>query len=316
MRRELTFLQNGVYGSMFKRLKIYRNNKMVKRYPENLDNPTKKLIYDTSLLSWLAYSQPEELDKAWRDKSYVDRFAVLDRVIELPLYITCPDCDAQCYLIKYNPPNGVSGLNDKPTLAICARGSTSLMDWMCDGDIKQTQFRDSTDTHLPGVYVHSGFYKQFIGLFSIFDEQIKKHLIDGGNLLCLGHSLGSASSAIAALNYGNQFPSQVWYVGFGTPRVGNKLFADAFDKCVQLKIRMKNNRDPVNSIIPPIHYHHVGEEYHLGPPDPLPDIPILMDVGDHYIQNYVKHILDPEIAIPTAKKSTHVWYQNILSKWK
>lgn len=284
------------------------------QYPSTLTDPAKKLIYDASLLSWLAYSSPDDLLKNWSDKSYVDQYEVLKRVSEIPLYITCPSCDAQCYLVKYHPPEGLFN-NDKPTLAICARGSTSLMDWMCDGDVVQRKFKDASDNYLDGVYVHSGFYEQFIGLFSIFDKQVKKHLDDGGNLLCSAHSLGSSVCALAALNYGSIYPSQVFYVGFGTPRVGNKAFADKFNKCVGLKLRIKNNRDPVSCTPPPINFHHVGEEYHLGPPDPLPDIPILLDVGDHYIQNYVKHLLDPDTAYPTAKKSTHVWYQDIISRW-
>ena len=52
-------------------------------------------------------------------------------------------------------------------LAICARGTTSLMDWMCDAEVDQVTFRDCNQKAVGKV--HAGFYRQFIGLFSLFD---------------------------------------------------------------------------------------------------------------------------------------------------
>ena len=64
------------------------------------------------------------------------------------------------------------------------------------------------------------------------DPLYKGHLAGGGVLMCTGHSLGSGVAAMAALYYGAQYPKQVAYIGFGTPRVGNGAFAKMFDSVV------------------------------------------------------------------------------------
>ena len=125
---------------------------------------------------------------------------------------------------------------------------------------------------------------------------MKQHLKDGGNLLCVGHSLGSSVATIAAVNYASGFPGQVWFAGYGTPRVCDATLADLFNKTVQTRIRVKNASDPVNSIVPPIDYTHVGSEFHLGPVDNYPEVPVLLDVPDHDIAKYVQNLENPEQA--------------------
>ncbi len=301
---------------------IASNNKDMIQYPAEFSPEVKHLLTDTVLLSWLAYSKPEDVSREF-EKSRIagsklsDAFEVLKWVESPPSFYTCPGSDAQCYLIDYFPPDmpSIPGFStDKPMLAICARGTTSFEDWLCDGQIRLVQFRDSTNQPVDKVEVHRGFYRQFISLFSQFDPFVKSHLKAGGNLLCTGHSLGSSSSAIAALNYGRQYPTQVFYVGCGTPRVGNQAFADEFDRCVQLRYRLKHARDPVVSIVPPIDYRHVGQEIHLGATDPLPDIPILTDVKDHAVSGYAQAMKAPQ-SLPQVPTETQYWYEKLLKRF-
>lgn len=287
------------------------------QYPGTFDDPTKRFLKDSLLLAWLAYSDPSSVNKAFIESrqsgaDLKDANEVLRYVDETPLFVTCPKCDAQCYLVKYRPPE-ILDISAKPVLAICARGTTSLMDWICDAEVRQVPFRDSTDKVVKNVEVHRGFYSQFIALYSKIDRQVKSHLKSGGNLLCVGHSLGSSLSCIAALNYGRQYPSQVYYSGCGTPRVGNQAFADEFNKCVQIKYRIKNERDPVVSIVPPLDYVHVGQEIHLGAADPIPQVPIMTDIADHYVSNYLK-TMSTMSTTPVTK--TQSWYQKLLSDFK
>lgn len=266
------------------------------QWPGKLTAAQKQLVLDGARLSWLAYSEPAQVAE-WYTKSKAGDLVVdtnnptaadvMSKVLTPPQFVTCLECDAQCYLIEYKPPI-TDGIDTKPVLAICVRGTSSMMDAVCDIRVNQTQMRDASDKTIPDVKIHAGFYIQFIALFSKFDKIVKRHLDDGGNLLCVGHSLASAIAAIAALNYSNTHPSQVFYAGFGTPRVGNQAFKNRFDTTVKLKWRVKNGRDPVNSCLPPLGYVHVGNELHLGPSDPYPDIPVLFDLADHDIASYVK----------------------------
>lgn len=43
----------------------------------------------------------------------------------------------------------------------------------------------------------------------------------------------------------------------------------------------------MNSVPPPLNYKHAGAEVHLGKSDSYPEIPVLLDVGDHDIRKYV-----------------------------
>lgn len=305
------------------------------QYPDGVTPTMRQLLLDCAMLSDLAYNQPSYVEQRWaeahknqpaqtvtRTSKTVPRTSktgpevVLAKVPRMPKFVDCPQCDAQCYLVHYEAPS-VENLNSKPVLAIVSRGTSSVMDFVCDGDIAQVQFRDASNKPLAGVKVHCGFYDQFIGLFSLFDVEVKQHLKDGGHLLCIGHSLGSADSTIAALNYASSYPGQVYFVGYGCPRVGNKAFADAFNKCVKLRLRVKNCCDPIAAILPPVcGYTHVGSELHLGSPDPLPQIPNMFSLGDHGIFNYQKNLAEPAVATTTLPQVTKSWYLTVVDAFK
>lgn len=278
----------------------------------------RKLLIDGARLSWMSYSSPETVRKNWSTR-HVDSgvaqgpFEVLRRVKECPQFIECKPCDAQCYLAAYEPPE-VENIQQKPVLAVCARGTTSIMDWLCDAEANQVPFKDCNQRVIGKV--HAGFYRQFVGLYSIFDRQIKQHLQEGGHLLCVGHSLGGACSTIAAVNYASGYPGQVWHASYGSPRVLDKTTADVYNSIVRARIRVKNCSDPVPAVPPPLNYTHVGVSLHLGPEDDFPEIPILLDIGDHDIAKYVAHLQQPEASQETKTPATRSWMQKVLGfKW-
>lgn len=292
------------------------------QWPAKLSNSEQELVLDCCKLSWLAYSEPNTVSKLWlakEDGSLTVDLAkpvasdALVRVSKMPQFVTCPSCDAQCYLIDYQ-----RGESEKPLLIIAVRGTTSMLDWICNASIHQVQFRDATDKPVQGVEVHAGFYRQFIALLSICDKQIKSHLKAGGDIMCTGHSLGGAASTIAAVNYGHTYPAQVWHASFGSPRVGNATFAATYKMCVKLQARLKHARDPVCAVVPPIDYSHVGPEIHLGEADPCGNIPILIDTPDHDISKYAKAIQTPatdKAAVPAAS-TVGSWLLKTLSAFR
>ena len=269
----------------------------------SLSDSGKSLLLDCARLSWMAYSDQATVDARRAAAPNADYFQVLDRVTSVQ-FVECKACDAQCYLVHYKPPPA-AGLGTEPVLAICARGTTSLMDWMCDAEVEQTVFKDCNQQAIGRV--HAGFNRQFVGLFKVFDDQIMKHMRAGGKLLCTGHSLGAAIATIAALNYASAFPAQVWFADFGGPRAGDAVFARAFDRAVQLRLRVKNAADPVVSVVPPVGYVHVGAEVHLGPTDPYPDVPVLLDVGDHDIAKYTRAVAAPDACKESKPAATRNW---------
>lgn len=258
---------------------------MYSQYPATCDVATQQLLADGAKLSQMAYSDPAN----------VAQFEVLKRVEGTPEFLTCPDCDAQCYLARYRPPPG-SGLPQ--VLAICARGTSSVVDWTCDAEVQQVPFSQANKAWR----VHAGFHRQFQGLRRLFDGKVKEHLQGGGTLLCVGHSLGSSVAAIAAVSYALSYPQKVWFAGYGTPRVFNPALAAAFDGCVHGRWRVKNGSDPVNSVLPPIDYVHAGQEVHLGPSDPCPDIPVLFHISDHDIAEYIARLLQQPVNKPTVHR--------------
>lgn len=81
---------------------------------------------------------------------------------------------------------------------------------------------------------------------------------------------------------------------------------------------MKNYSDPVVAIVPPIDYCYVGYEVHLGPTDNYPEVPVLLDVGDHSTINYVRNLETPETAIQIVPAATKSWLQRTMDMfvWK
>ena len=290
------------------------------QYPGTLDKATIDLVKDGALLSWLAYSDPDTVDRQWRlkleDPSELSgAFEVLNRVTERPRYITVSSCDAQCYVVKYNPPP-VDDIQSKPLLTVAARGTTSCQDWACDFDAVQTAFRDCNDQTLKDVKVHAGFYLQFIALFSQIDEEIKSHLGSGGNVFVTGHSLGGAVSTLFAANFASGYPHQIWHSSYGSPRTGNQMFADIYNSVVSCRARVKNASDPVPSSVPPINYSHVGYEVHLGFPDLHNDIPILLSVCDHDIARYATILNSPDQSLTMVTPKHRYWMLDVLDRFR
>ena len=123
-------------------------------------------------------------------------------------------------------------------------------------------------------------------------DVVYESFMGGPPLVFCGHSMGAALSSIGALVYSLRFDSKgVSWSGFGCPRAGNKVWASLFNSRIVNGTRCKQGRDPVDSIIPPIIYRHVGNTYvHIGRSDPFEDISLMIDIADHDIVRYVANL--------------------------
>jgi len=279
-------------------------------YPGTLDTAAKDLVRDTAVLAHLAYhNSPDLILETLRSEPKYKKLFL--KIAGSPEFVECADCDAQAFIFNYKRSN-----DEKPTMIVDVRGTTSLMDWLCNVSTYQSTFVDINCSALSNVKVHAGFYRQFKGLFSIFGGKIKEHLDTGGILICVGHSLGAAVACVAALYFGMGYKNQVGYVGFGGPRCGNDEFASTFDEHVSFYYRCKNASDPVPACIPPLAYSHVGYELHLGPEDFIPDVPVLIDVLDHSMARYLQALEKPEEAVSATPEPTSNWVLRTLSKFK
>lgn len=86
-------------------------------------------------------------------------------------------------------------------------------------------------------------------------------------LVVIGHSLGGAFATLASLDMLLfNFAPSVRTVTFGSPRVGNTVYADLFNDYVTNHLRVTHNHEIVPSTPPELFgYHHVAREVFVAP---------------------------------------------------
>ena len=83
---------------------------------------------------------------------------------------------------------------------------------------------------------------------------------DDTTLCFTGHSLGGALATLAAIDFSMNTYSEraITMYNFGSPRVGNRAFADLYDQRVPDSFRVVCKGDPVTMVPPMAFYTHVG----------------------------------------------------------
>lgn len=125
-------------------------------------------------------------------------------------------------------------------------GSYELKDWGHDANFSRTSYKDMG-------HVHRGFasaYEEIIGTLDCVDKDKP--------LILTGHSLGGATATIAALDLKRRGYNVHSMYTFGSPKVGNAAFKEAYDKEGIPTFRFVNSFDVV-SRMPKMGYKHVGE---------------------------------------------------------
>ncbi|KAF8628987.1 hypothetical protein AX15_003610 [Amanita polypyramis BW_CC] len=147
--------------------------------------------------------------------------------------------------------------------------SASLVDFLLDAQLILAPFVVPVilpASPNPKIRVHTGF---LISWCSIAPEVIElliaqAHSHPHYDLVTVGHSLGGALATLAAVSLKLKFPDhKVRTYSYGSPRVGNKEFADFINTNFgKDAFRVVHTSDGVPTIIPKsLGYHHHGIEY-------------------------------------------------------
>ena len=145
------------------------------------------------------------------------------------------------------------------TIYIVWRGISSLNDFLRDSNLRKVKFRKE------GELVHVGFLNAFNSIKDYLDKVIENSFKKIGgidkikNIVICGHSLGGALSTLTAYHFCEKYPDlkdKVQKISIGSPRVGNSIFSENYNKLVPFTLRIVNDNDLV-ARIPKIGYKHV-----------------------------------------------------------
>jgi hypothetical protein len=135
-------------------------------------------------------------------------------------------------------------VQDESNNYLVFRGTSGWRDWLTGEEVKQTY-------HAFGK-VHEGGYEFYQQLRpSLHTADINPYL----KFVILGHSLGSWPATFAAVDLAHLNPTVCVY---GSPRVGDKLFADNVNKMVPRYTRYLNSEDIAPTLPLPGDYCHIG----------------------------------------------------------
>ncbi len=153
---------------------------------------------------------------------------------------------------------------------IALRGTQSIYEWVMDAAFIQVPvplvwFKDGK---LELAKAHFGFLLLYAFLVGQITGAALK-FSDCKTCLVTGHSLGAALATLAALTLGTvTFPlggtdGKLQMYNFAGPRVGDPVFADAYNYFVPFSYRVTNLADVVPIVPPPLifgyQYQHIGK---------------------------------------------------------
>ena len=154
---------------------------------------------------------------------------------------------------------GITISETNKRITVVFRGSESKSDWYYDLMILKTNILEDVYRNCS---VHSGFYRQLheTDVYEQILEILKplKEKYPDYAIYITGHSLGAALSTLFGFELAHEIDSDIIVVSFASPRVGNHVFRNVFDKKSNLThYRVSNDRDIVTAG-PMINFQHVG----------------------------------------------------------
>ena len=181
------------------------------------------------------------------------------------------------------------------------RGTESPLDWLTDANVDRVGYR--------GFQVHEGFLRAYRSAYA----SIVSKLDVNRSLIITGHSLGGALATLAAYDLlMSGFLVNAVYT-FGSPRVGCKRFAAAFNlEFRNRSYRIIHSADIVCRLPTPWRYRHVDASVFYdhdkpGVMDVLPWYYGLIETAQHLIHfraghNIKDHFIDGYISALTFKE--------------
>jgi hypothetical protein len=205
--------------------------------------------YNLALLANLAYEEKDNVKNYFEVlETHSDRAFKSGRIIASSFLVDkdSSDCfrildkDKDIFDQKETDTQGFLALNDKQII-ISIRGTTNFSDWGNNLNAKHVPYSFG-----PG-HVHKGYYDAFLSIKDVLDNYIKNNL-SNRDVIVTGHSLGGAVATLIAayLNAEKKINKLMLYT-FGSPRVGDRVFADHFSKAFPC-FRIVNNNDIVTMV--------------------------------------------------------------------
>jgi hypothetical protein len=179
------------------------------------------------LLMTLSFAYDQNISKHCVD------LAQASYAVSSPNKWTCSTCDPSIKLDYVVEDRGVLALqgydNYIQSIFVSFRGSVNIYNWIDDIQIsKISPYNDST------ISVGKGFYKayNYIKPELINNLPILSNKYNTNKILIVGHSLGGAMCTLMTYDIITLFPqySMSYSITFGSPRVGNSIFAESFNK--------------------------------------------------------------------------------------
>lgn len=141
--------------------------------------------------------------------------------------------------------------NCKYGTVVAIKGTADLKDAETDANVSKSIF-------LGRYRVHSGFFNEHQHVFG--------QVMEGADLslpiLFTGHSLGAAIATLLAMSAKTEYSADVEVINFGSPRVGDKAFAKAYNKIIPKTVRVVHDKDVVPRV-PKLFYHHVDRLHRI-----------------------------------------------------
>ena len=161
---------------------------------------------------------------------------------------------------KKSDTQGFVAIKDK-SIYVVWRGSESKKDFQNDASIDKVPFINE------GEKVHIGFkycWESVVGdTYNAIDTALENLQGEAIDIIVSGHSLGGAVATLYAYSIKNHYPHyNVKSLTIGSPRVGNKVFKENYDKSGIDTLRIVHNNDLVTHT-PYIRFYHVNYQVRL-----------------------------------------------------
>jgi triacylglycerol lipase len=142
------------------------------------------------------------------------------------------------------------------------------------------------DNYESPIRVHSGFINSYKSIRLYLHKKFKNSGKE--KVFISGHSLGGALTTCCAIDFQYNFTSKIEAVAFGCPRIGNKAFADSFNKRVPQFLRVAQGQD-IATKLPPFwfFFKHVDNLIEIGKKRWWL---FFGSIKDHYHEKYKKAI--------------------------
>lgn len=212
------------------------------------------------MLGAVLYSKSESSSSLWVDQlSYCKAGEIVS--------FQCEDCSSDRSLIGvYDPVSTASSQvvvtidRDEDEILVGFRGTINkISQWASDLDAVYTNWHDRGKVHL-------GFHKRFAEIYEPTLKMLKKarSILPNADIIVSGHSMGGAVATLMSSELKRNQPVSLhptWVFTYGSPRVGNKVFASYVNAQFGSNlVRVMNEMDMVTDLPPTLlGYRHTGK---------------------------------------------------------